>query len=298
MRRVFASINLLTILCISSLSAEAQQPGTRSTGAWEAVQSAKQRVGAASGKTVSSFKRWQAHIEDWGVDTSYRRDAGILGRLNSNGWSGGLFYDWKGRESGKKCFVQLTFSEIKHEKEAKQKRENTAFPELGPATPYVYGKVANLYALNFGVGREVILFPTVLEGNLSVGLRWSGGFSLAMLKPYYLRLLYVDYTVVPNVPSEQIELYDETNAEVFLTPSRVLGAGSWKNGLNEIRYMPGMFGEAAIVMQAGHQKSVVKTISLGASGTLYTQKLATLAAVASQRWGIQIFAGLQLGKRW
>lgn len=298
MRRVFVPISQLIILCVLSLSAKAQKPGTRGAGVWDAVQSGKQRAGSASGKTVSSFKRWRAHLEDWGVDTSYRREAGILGRLNSNGWTVGLFYGWKGRESGKKSSAQLTFSEIKHEKEAKQKRENTAFPELRPATPYVYGKVANLYALNLGIGREITLLPKVLEGNVSVGLRWCGGFSLAMLKPYYLRLLYVDYNAIPAAPAEQIERYHEANAEMFLSPSRILGAGRWKNGLNEIGFVPGVFSEAVLEIEPQRSKAFVKKTSLGMKVAFYMQKVSTLVNNTPQRLEIALYAGLQVGKRW
>src|SRR5690606_27457679 len=101
-------------------------------------------------------------------------------------------YYLKKEKPGLAQVFSLTFSEIKHEKQIKQQREN-AYPELGNATPFVFGKVNNLYTLQLGHGREQLLLPGVIEDNLSVSMRFSGGFSLAMLKPYYLRLAYPDF---------------------------------------------------------------------------------------------------------
>jgi hypothetical protein len=84
---------------------------------------------------------------------------------------------------------QLDFSEVKHEKQVKQQREPIAFLKLGPSSPFVFGKINNVYLLHLGHDREFLLLPGVLEGNIGVSIRVQAGVSLAMLKPYYLKLI-------------------------------------------------------------------------------------------------------------
>ena len=57
----------------------------------------------------------------------------------------------------------------------KQQATATSFKELGEATPFVYGKINNLYTLQLGYGQEQVILPGVVEGNMSVGFRWSAG---------------------------------------------------------------------------------------------------------------------------
>ena len=60
----------------------------------------------------------------------------------------------------------------------KQQRDNTTYPELGPSSAYVFGKVNNLYELQLGYGREYVILPGALEGNMSIWLRLQAGVSL------------------------------------------------------------------------------------------------------------------------
>ena len=57
---------------------------------------------------------------------------------------------------------------------------------------------------------------------MSVSFRYSGSFSLAMLKPYYLKLLYVDYAHGGQVHLQE-ERYSEDNNELFLNSNRIFG---------------------------------------------------------------------------
>jgi hypothetical protein len=68
----------------------------------------------------------------------------------------------------------------------------------------VFGKINNLYTLQIGCSKEQLLLPGVVEGNLSVSFRYGGGFCLALLKPYYLKVVKTDYTQ-PEPVSELIE---------------------------------------------------------------------------------------------
>lgn len=265
---------------------------------WNSSATGKARLQSKAAKGPSAFQNWKNHLQRWGADTSFRHEFSAAGRLTSDGWSLGLVYGRKAEKKPSKLLFSLCFSEVKHDKQVKQERSNTAFPELGKGTPYVFGKINNLYTIQLGISRDQMLLPAVLEGNLSVGLRYGGGFSLALLKPYYLRLLHIDYSTQPPSATVQEERYSAANSELFLNPSRILGAAPWEKGLGEIDCIPGAYGELAFSIEPGKQSGLVKTITIGAQAAVYTKELPIMAERSAQRWNARWFVGLQLGKRW
>lgn len=201
---------LSAVLAFSVFNATAQQ------SVWQGSKEQLEQVREKGGKQVSKLKQWRKHIEEWGLDPNYNHSLSLSGRLHTNGWSGGL-YCLTQKSAGKKVIWQLHFSEVKHEKESKQQQTRNTYPYLGETKPYIFGKINNAYTLQLGYGREQMLFPALLEGNLSVSLRYSGGPALALLKPYFLNLIYVAYTPDP-VAHLQSERYSPANTANFLQP--------------------------------------------------------------------------------
>lgn len=246
-------------------------------------------------KGKKKVKQWRDHIKNSGLDEDYTHQISIGAKLNSNGWSG-CFYYIKKTEAQKKNIYSLSFSEIKHEKQIKQEGTGV-YPQLGTPSPYVYGKINNLYTLQLGFGKETMLLPKVVDGNISVSARFTGGFSLAMLKPYYLRLIYEDNTyITPIVTLEEHNFTDAT--EPFLKSGNKLGASPWTKGLGEMKYVPGAFLEAAIVIEPDATAWFVQTITIGGNFSYYTRKLPTMAERRALPWQGSLFVGLGLGKRW
>lgn len=258
----------------------------------EKTTKAKQRVS----QSKNTLKKWKDHISNWGLDDSYNHQFALGGKLNSNGWSGCAYY-YKRIDKTQLSVWQLSFSEIKHEKQVKQKRSNNAYPQLGESTPFVYGKVNNLYTLQLGYGRQQLLLPCVVDGNLSVGFRYGGGFSLALLKPYYLRLVY-NTTSDPSSAYVKEESMTNENTEKFLTSNQNIGASKWNKGLDETKPIPGAFLEAAVVIEPANSKLLVQTITLGLNAGFYSKSLPIMAEVKSYPWQASLFAGIALGKRW
>lgn len=263
---------------------------------WEGSKEQLEQVKEKGQKKVSTLKKWKQHIEDWGLDPDFNHAFALSGRLNTNGWSGGVTY-LRQRKAGLKTLWQLHFSEIKHEKESKQQQTRNLYPYLGKTKPYIFGKINHAYTLQLAYGREQSLFPALLEGNMSVSLRYSGGPALALLKPYYLDLIYVDYTPEP-VARLQTERYSPDNAGHFLEPGFIQGKGRWSKGLDEIRYIPGIFAELAFAIEPDKPKAFVKTITIGGNVACYTSSLAIMAERKAFPYQASFFVGLALGKRW
>jgi len=247
-------------------------------------------------RTGSRLKQFKTHLEQWGLDTSYKQGIAIGARLNSTGWTGLLYYQRR-KSRTQNHFYQLSFTEVKHEKQIKQQRQNLAYPGLGNSAAFIFGKINNAYLLQLGYGREMLLLPGVLDGNMTISLRWQAGLSVAALKPYYLKLIYIDYT-----PDEQAhvqeEKYNETTSEKFLNPGYILGASKWKKGLNDINWIPGAYADVAIAIEPLKNKSFIKTVTLGCNVSIHTQQLEIMAQQPAHSWTASVYAGLSLGKRW
>ncbi|XHR94242.1 hypothetical protein ACFJIV_28810 [Mucilaginibacter sp. UC70_90] len=289
MKRFYAGLFTLLMLLLA--------PGTwAQQSVWEGSKEQLLKVEDKGKKQVNKVRQWKKHIEEWGLDSNYNHALSLSGRLNTNGWSGGIYY-LRQTGAGKKALWQLHFSEIKHEKEIRQERTNNLFSDLGKTTAYTFGKINNAYTLQLGYGKEQTLFPALLDGNMSVSLRYSGGLALAMLKPYYLRLIYVEY-LPEQVAHIQTEKYSAVNADHFLDASNIQGGTSWSKGLGEIRYIPGLFGELAFAIEPDKPQSFVKTITIGGNIAFYSSKIEIMADRKAYPYQASFFVGLALGKRW
>jgi hypothetical protein len=259
---------------------------------WDKPKDTKKRAADKMDRGKKGFKKMKEHAERWGHADTYKHQVALGGKLNSNGWSGCVYYLKKTGDATHNVW-SLGFSEIKHEKQIKQQRQPDAFPDLGEATPFVYGKIHNLYTVQLGYSWEILLLPGVVEDNLSVSFRIGGGFSLAMLKPYYMKVIYPR----PEVHVEEIRYTDSTE-EMFLKKGNILGGSKWSKGLNETQLVPGAFAEAAFVIEPAKSKYLVQTITVGANFAFYSQSLPIMAEVKAFPWQGNVFVGLALGKRW
>lgn len=242
-------------------------------------------------------KKWKQHLAEYGLSGDLKHQLAIGGKLNSNGWCGAVTY-LKRIDPRKLHLYQLSFSEIRHEKQVKQERNRVAYTALGESTPYIFGKVNNLYTLQVGYGKEHLLLPGVVEDNLSVSFRYQGGFSLALLKPYYLRLVHTDRSDPNDIPILHEEHYTNENAEVFLDSRNILGASKWSKGLGELKPVPGAYIEAAFAIEPAKGKFFVQTITIGSNVAFYAKELPVMAEVKATALQTSVFVGLSLGKRW
>jgi hypothetical protein len=265
-------------------------------GVWEETKQPDKKKKSKVTKDISRVKKLGNHIKEWGLANEYDHELLVGGRLNSNGWSGGAYYFTR-KKTGTYNFWLLHFSEIKHEKQIKQQPVKNAYPELGNTTPFVFGKINNLYTLQLGFGQEQLLLPGVVESNMSVSFRYNIGISLVMLKPYYLKLIKVDNTQQTPVAQLQDEKYTDSTAALFLSPQFIHGADKWSKGLGETKLIPGLYAEAAFVI-VPNPKGYIEAITLGANAAFYTKQLAIMAERPAHPYQLSLFAGLAIGKRW
>jgi hypothetical protein len=265
-------------------------------GVWDGGKEQLTKVKDEGNKKINKVKQWKNHAEKWGLDSNYNYALALSGRLNTNGWSGGIQLIRQQKHKNKTVW-QLQFSEIKDEKEIKQQGTGSTYTNLGKTTPYIFGKINNAYTLQFGYGKEQMIFPALMDGNMSISFRYLAGPALSLLKPYYLKLIYVDYLPDP-VAHIQEERYGLGNDARFMQPGSILGKDSWGKGLGEIKYIPGLFAECYFIIEPDRPKAFVKSIAIGGNVAFYSSKLAIMEDRKAYPYQASFFVGLSLGKRW
>lgn len=271
--------------------------GQKAAGVWDNPKKQGAKMAAKAHDKKNGIKKWKEHLERWGLDSNFNHELDLGVKLHTNGWSGIMSYQTRLSRTTTKLWT-LSFSEIIAEKQVKQQRVNTAFPELGKGSPFVFGKINNLYTLQLGYGRTKLLLPGVLEGNASVSVRYQAGPALALLKPYYLNLIYKDLLDLDGKAYTKAQKYEAATADKFLKQDQISGASSWDRGLGDMMYVPGAFCDVALAIEPAKSKVLAETLVVGASVAVYTRKLPVMADLPAYPYQASLYISLMLGKKW
>ncbi|RQO31103.1 hypothetical protein DBR32_10385 [Taibaiella sp. KBW10] len=261
---------------------------------WQTVQQQKGTLQKAKNKQVSKAKGWTNHLKQWGTDSSYTRAIFVGVQLHTNGWSGEVCY-LLNKEKAHQTTIRLQFGEIRQEKEIRQQRKGTVYRDLGAFKPYALGKLNKAYTLQLGIGKEYIVFPALLQDQISLKLGMEAGMALALVKPVYLNLIRVDPAQQAYASSEK---YTEQNKNLFLSPNNILGADKWSHGLKELNYIPGIYLAPKIIFAPDRNTSFVQKFTIGANVAYYLKEIPIMAQNKNTHWQASFFVGLSLGKRW
>ncbi|MCD6013812.1 MAG: hypothetical protein K0Q79_3674 [Flavipsychrobacter sp.] len=212
-------------------------------------------------------------------------------RLNSNGWSlysdigtirprdakhADMFYNVR--------LWQVEFTEKKHQKEAKSTGAGSAG---GSSNSYIYGKINNFYALKLGRGYMRMLAGKPDPGSVSIHWLYAGGFSLGMLKPYYL-----------NVYSDPNAIKYDDDKEDFLDQYVIQDNAGFAKGLGEMKYVPGFHVKSAIHFDFSANRKSMIGVEAGVNAEYYTQDVQIMANQKPSTFFIDLYLAFQVGKRW
>ncbi|MBL7828322.1 MAG: hypothetical protein JNJ57_16950 [Saprospiraceae bacterium] len=187
----------------------------------------------------------------------------------------------------------VNLGEIKHPKEQRQ----SADPRASRAfRPFVYGKENNLFALRAGWGAKRYYSEKARQKGVAVGVSYSIGPTLGLLKPYYLALAYQG----ENNASFRVihQRYTEGNSSIFLDNTRILGASPFSRGFDEISVLPGLNASIAYHMDWGAFDEMVKALEIGLMLDLFGKKAPVFVNDdRNKQLFLNFFVNLQFGKR-
>ena len=223
----------------------------------------------------------------------YNRETTFNLRLATNR-SFGIGMEWgRLRTYNKTKTLSLGISEMKHPKE---QRQNAAPSVRRSSRPFVYGKRNSLFVVRSGWGQKRYFSEKAKQKGVAVGISYSIGPSLGLLKPYYLALNVKD--PFSDIGRTAIVKYSEANHDDFLNNSKILGAAPFTRGLGELSVLPGGTGSIAYHMDWGAFDEMVKALEIGLTVDVFARKAPIFVnAEQNKQVFFNFFLNLQFGKR-
>ncbi|GEM_PF-106846 len=227
-----------------------------------------------------------------GIGIIYNRETVFNLKLTTNrGYSPGLEFG-RLRTYYKTTFYHISFGEVKHPKEFRQ----SADPQVGRSfRPFVYGKQNNLLLVRGGWGVKRYFSEKAKQKGVAMGMSYSFGPTLGLLKPYYLAVRQeIDQS---GRSRASLEKYSDANAEVFLDNTKILGAAPFTKGLGEVSPRLGGNVALALHMDWGAFDEFVKALEIGIMADIFPTKMPILVSSQNKQTFFNFFINLQLGKR-
>lgn len=196
---------------------------------------------------------------------SYYKQNGFGIQLRTNGY--GIFFEVGRRKTQRFTNTySIELTEIKHPKE--EKSGGGFF-----SNPFVYGKVNNFYQAKLGYGQQYILGQKGNKNGVAVIALAQAGFSMGLLKPYYLNVASTGETIkYTSEDSITFLSYDPNNS----------GAGFTK-GWGEVKLKPGLYLKTALRFDFGRFNESVSAVEIGMSVEAYSDKISILAPVTTNK---------------
>lgn len=232
----------------------------------------------------------------------YNKEFAVNFKLHTNGYALGVDFGTL-KSYYKTQFWSVEIGEIKHPKEFRQSFEFRSPSTNRISRAFIFGKQNNFIPLRLSFGEKRYFSEKAKRRGLAIGMSYSAGPSLGLLKPYYLDLLR--FSDSPNgEPTIRSESFSEENAQYFLSINNIYGSSGFTKGLDEISILPGGNAKAAIHFDWGAFDEFVKALDVGIMVDFYFKRVPIMAEsplVANSENTpifINLFLNLQLGKRW
>lgn len=223
----------------------------------------------------------------------YKTEVGIGGGIHTTGFTIGTYYGLIRSPQRTDLFL-FDFTELKSPKERRQRQDAFGSP-INSSPSYIYGKRNNLFAVRLGAGQRFSISDKTQPRSIALSLQYSGGLSLGMIKPYFLDLMYRDDMGRITVRTES---YNNTNAARFLDPGSIEGPGGFQYGWNDLSLSPGLFAKASLWIDWGEWNELSKSIEIGGSLDVFSQRVPLLVFQENQRWFANLFINVYFGARW
>jgi len=193
----------------------------------------------------------------------------------------------KNKTWDKKRVLELEIVNMKHPKEVR-----SVNPYFDNAKSFFYGKMNTMTVIRTAIGRQNVMFSKAEKGGVEVRLHYSGGMSLALVKPVYLNILYPtginrEYAVI-------VEKYDPERHYV----DNIYGRAPFTYGFGEIRPYPGVYGKLGLAFEYGTHSEDIKCIETGITLDAYGKKVPIMAYTENSQVYINFYINLLYGRKW
>ena len=165
---------------------------------------------------------------------------------------------------------------------------------------FKFGKQNSLFVLRAGKGTKKLLTDKAKRKGVAIGYNYEAGPSLAILKPYFLELIYNFERDGRFFNELRDEKYADANAVKFLDYNSIFGGGSSSKGWSQVSIIPGVQGKLALFFSLGAFDEYAKSLEIGVMGDFYIRKIPIMVeteTISSKPYFINFYVTLEFGKR-
>lgn len=250
----------------------------------------------SSGYSQKSFQPKQEDPEFKGI--IYRRENSGLVALHTNGYFLS-YHKGKIKTYYKTIYSSYELGLLSDPREYKQNR-NIPLSVNRISRSFRFGKQNQIFVFRAGRGQKKLLSDKARRKGLALGYNMQIGPSIAIVKPYYLELIYqktIDNNVVIELKEEK---YSPDNAEKFLDYNSVFGGGSFSRGFSEISIIPGLQAKLGLFFSPGAFEEFAKSLEVGIMADLYVKRVPVMVetpTVSNKSYFVNLYATIEFGKR-
>lgn len=220
--------------------------------------------------------------------TSYKNALTYGFTLHSNGLGLGFQY-FNNHTFNRNIICNFDILTLKHPKETK-----VINPMYDNARPYVFGKKNSVILLRPGFGNQFIIADKENQTGIRINYNFVIGADIAMLKPVYLNIIYIDDNGYETFRSEK---YNPDNV-IHNDQNRIKGSASWFEGFGSLDFNYGLFLKTSMSFEWNEYEENFKTLEIGGMCELFPEPLPVFAFISNKNVFINVFANLSLGRRW
>ncbi len=203
----------------------------------------------------------------------YYKDYSVGLKLSTNGF--GAFANISHRINLYKTkFWQFEINNVTNPKQLTQQSQYSGSYGFESPKSFVYGKQNNFYTVNVSIGMKRLIAEKAVKSGVELSLKYMGGVSLGIVKPYYLDLIYT--TDNATIAYIQPQSYSQAGA-LFLNENYIYGASGFTYGLNEISLLPGVHFKAGLNFDWATYDDNIKALEVGITCDAYYKKVPIMA---------------------
>ncbi len=248
------------------------------------------------GMSQKSFQPKQVDFEWKGI--VYRNETTANLTFHTNGFS--LAYN-KGKIKSyyKTNYYHFELGYIYDPREQKQNKNiPLSFSKISQS--FKFGKQNSLFVLRAGKGTKKLLTDKAKRKGVAIGYNYEAGPSIAILKPYFLELIYNFEKDGRFFNELRDEKYSEANAVKFLDYNSIFGGGSGSKGWSQVSIIPGVQGKLALFFSLGAFDEYAKSLEIGVMGDFFIRKIPIMVeseTISSKPYFVNFYVTLEFGKR-
>jgi hypothetical protein len=212
----------------------------------------------------------------------FRNERSFAILLNTDGL--GLSY----RESKRidylnKKYFEIEFGSLKHPKEVKLSN-----PYYQTPGTFVFGKLNTVFYLRGSLGHQHEIYKKADLGGIAIRYFYSGGLVIGLYKPIYYKVLYPVSTTEFDIKEEKFDV-------TIHQPGDIYSKSSFFKGINETKFLPGLFAKGGFNFEYSKQDKVIHAIELGAQINLFPKKIPIMATADNKAIFFSLFASYRFG---